>query len=201
MRKSTILTALFCLMLAASAVFAQDKMASQMKTTNFAGTWELDKTKSKLPETSRVESISLNVAQTDKDLKVESTTKRAAPTEVKSPDGGAMMGGAMRGNGGGMRRGIMDGTQSVTYSLDGKETTLETPGIPGAGVTSKAKMEKDGKLKLSTSRSFNGQQGEMSMTTKETWELLDGGKTLKITRDMESPRGTQSSEMYFTKKQ
>ncbi|MEP7037321.1 MAG: hypothetical protein ABI891_03165 [Acidobacteriota bacterium] len=197
MRKITVLTALFCLMLAASAVFAQDKMAGQMKTPNFTGNWELDKAKSKLPETSRVESIALNVTQTDKELKVETTTKRGAPTEVKRPDnGGAMMGGAMRGNGSGMGRGMMDGTQSVTYSLDGKETKLETPGIPGASATLKANTEKDGKLKLSTSR----QMGEMAMTNQETWELLDGGKTLKVIRNTESPRGSQIWEMYFTKK-
>ena len=200
MRKTTILTALFCLMLAASAVFAQDKMTGQMKSTGFAGSWEFDKTKSKMPETSRVESISLNVTQNDKELKVEKTTKRGAPTEIKRPDNnaGGMMNGGMRG--GGMRGGMMDGTQTVSYSLDGKETKLETPGIPGAAATLKANMEKDGKLKLSSTRSFNGQMGEMTMTNKETWELLDGGKTLKIISDVESPRGTQTSEMYFTKK-
>ena len=107
-------------------------------------------------------------------------------------------GGGMRG---GMGRGMMDGTQTVTYSLDGKETKMETPGIPNAGETLKAKVEKDGKLKLSNSRTVNGQQGEMTLTTKETWELMDGGKTLKITRDRESPRGKETSEMYFTKKQ
>ena len=195
MKKISMLTALFCLMLAASAVFAQDKMTGQMKTANFAGNWELDKAKSKLPENSRVESIALNVTQTDKELKVETTTKRGAPTEVKRPDtGGAMMGGGMRS--GGMGRGMMDGTQSVTYSLEGKETKLETQGIPGATATLRASMEKDGKLKLSTSR----QMGEMAMTNQETWELLDGGKTLKVTRNTESPRGSQTSEMYFTKK-
>ncbi len=147
----------------------------------------------------RVESMSLNVAQTDKELKVETTTKRGAPTEVKreGSSNSAMMGGGMRGNGGGM----MDGAQTVSYSLEGKETKLETPGIPGADAILKAKMEKDGKLKLSTTRTFNGPQGEMTMTTKETWELMDGGKTLKVTRDRESPRGTETSEMYFTKKQ
>lgn len=202
MRKTTVLTALFCLMLAASAVFAQDKMADKMKTTNFAGTWELDKTRSKMPETSRVESIALNVTQTDKELKVETTTKRGAPTEVKreGSGGAAMMGGGM-GRGNGMGRAMMDGAQTVSYSLEGKETKLETPGIPGADATLKAKMEKDGKLKLSTSRTFNGPQGEMTATTKETWELLDGGKSLKVTRERESPRGTETSEMYFTKKQ
>ncbi len=201
MRKITALTALFCLMLAASVVFAQDKMADKMKSTNFAGTWELDKAKSKLPGNMPIESMSLNVAQTDKELKVETTTKRGAPTEAKREgSGAAMMGGGM-GRGGGLGRAQMDGAQTVSYSLDGKETKLETPGIPGADATLKAKMEKDGKLKLSTSRTFNGPQGEMTMTTKETWELMDGGKTLKVTRDRESQRGTETSEMYFTKKQ
>lgn len=202
MRKTTVLTALFCLMLGASAVFAQDKMAAgQMKTTGYAGTWDLDTAKSKMPERMRVESISMNVTQSGNDLKVETTTKRGAPTEQKSSDGSssAMMGGGM-GRGGGGRGGMMDGTQTVSYSLDGKETKMETPGIPGAAATLMAKMEKDGKLKLSTSRTFNGQQGEITMTTKETWELMDGGKTLKVTRDRETPNGTQTSEMYFTKK-
>ena len=211
MRKTTVLTAFFCLMLAASAAFAQDKMAGQMKATNFAGNWELDLTKSKLPERMRVESLTMNVTQTDNELKVETTTKRGAPVEQKSPDGGGsagngggagMMGAGMGRGGGGMGRGgMMDGTQTVSYSLDGKETKMETPGIPGAGATLKAKIEKDGKLKTSTSRTFNGQMGEMTVTNKETWELMDGGKSLKVTRDMESPRGTQTSEMYFNKKQ
>ncbi len=200
MRKTTVLTALFCLMLGASAVFAQDKMAGQMKTTSYAGVWDLDTAKSKMPERMRVESISMNVTQSGNDLKVETTTKRGAPTEQKSPDG-AMMGGGMGRGGMGRGGGMMDGAQTVSYSLDGKETKLETPGIPGAAATLKAKMEKDGKLKLSTSRTFNGQQGEITMTTKETWELMDGGKTLKVTRDRETPNGTQTSEMYFTKKQ
>lgn len=200
MRKTTVLTALFCLMLGASAVFAQDKMVGQIKTTSYAGTWDLDTAKSKMSEKMRVESISMSVTQSGNDLKVETTTKRGAPTEQKSSDGSgsALMGGMGRGGGG--RGGMMDGTQTISYSLDGKETKMETPGIPGAAATLKAKMDKDGKLTLSTSRTFNGQQGEMTRTTKETWELMDGGKTLKVTRDRETPNGTQSSEMYFTKK-
>ncbi|MGI8639991.1 MAG: hypothetical protein ACR2MG_08540 [Pyrinomonadaceae bacterium] len=201
MRKTTVLTALFCLLLATGAVFAQDKTTNQTKTTNFAGIWELDAAKSKMSKRMRVESITMNVAQTDKELKVESTIKRGAPTEEKRADvNGGMMGGTGR-VGGGMRGAMMDGTQTVSYSLDGKETKLETPGIPGAGATLKATLEKDGKLKLTSSRTFNGQMGEMTATTRETWELTDGGKTLKVTRDTESPRGTQSSEMYFTRKQ
>ncbi len=203
MRKTTVLTAFFCLLLATGAVFAQDQMKA---AGNFAGTWELDTAKSKMPERMRIESMSMNVTQTGNELKVETTTKHSAPTEQKSADGSgaAAMGsgtGRMGGGGGMGGRGMMDGTQTVTYSLDGKETKVETPGIPGASATLKAKAEKDGKLQLSSSRTFNGQAGEMTLTTKDTWELADSGKTLKITRSSESPRGSQTMEMYFTKKQ
>lgn len=197
MKKTTILAALFCLFLSAGAAFAQEKAANQPKITNFAGNWELDASKSKLTGRMPVESMTMNVSQTDRELKVESTTMRTAKAEQGDAKGLEVV------NGGGRRAmmGGMNGTQTVTYSLDGKETKLETPGIPGADATLQAKFEKDGKLKLTSTRTFNGQMGEMTRTNKETWELLNGGKTLKVTREMDSPGGTQTSEMVFTKKQ
>ncbi len=42
--------------------------------------------------------------------------------------------------------------------------------------------------------------GAMTVKTVEVWELLDNGKTLKITRETETPRGSQSAELYFTKR-
>jgi hypothetical protein len=203
MKKISVLAAFFCLLLTASAVFAQSK------ATNFAGSWELDVSKSKLPERMRVESMTLNVTQTDKEIKIETNAKRAARPEGEMPNN-ANSGGASpmppNGSRGGMGRGggmMGGGNGIVTYSLDGKETTVETEapaGMPPSSVALKAKMEKDGKLKLASSRSFDTPMGSMSVKTTETWELTDGGKSLKITRDTETPRGTQSSEMYFTKK-
>jgi hypothetical protein len=61
MKKIFALTAVFCLM--SVAAFAQKK-------TDFSGTWALDVAKSQLGERSRVESMTLTVAQTDKNLKV-----------------------------------------------------------------------------------------------------------------------------------
>lgn len=186
MKKLTVLAAVFCLF--SLSVFAQTK-------TNFAGSWELDVKKSKLPEMSRLEAMTMTVAQTDKELKVESAAKRAP-----RPEGEAGGDGNRRGNWGGGGFGG-DTPQIYNYSLDGRETTTEgIPGIPAASATLKANLEKDGKLKLSSTRKFNSQMGEMTVTTKETWELLDGGKTLKVVREMESRRGPQTSEMYFTKK-
>jgi len=190
MKKISVLAAFFCLLFATSAVFAQ------VQGINFAGSWELDAGKSKLPERMRVESMTLNVKQTDKEIKVETNTKRAARPEGDRPMGGGGMG---RGGGGGMG----GGNGTVSYSLDEKETTVKTEspeGMPSSSVTLRAKMEKDGKLKLSSSRSFDTPNGSMTAKTTETWELVDGGKGLKVTRETETMRGTQSSEMYFTRK-
>jgi TonB family protein len=178
MKKILFLT--FIISLLAISAFAQNK-------TDFSGNWELDTIQSKLDERMRVESMSMNVAQTEKELKVETTTKRA----VSNSDGG----GTNRGGG------MMGGAQTLTYSLDGKETKAEVGGGMMAGTaTLKAAFESDGKLKLSSTRDINTQMGAMTITVKETWELADEGKTLKIKREMETPRGTQNSELVFTKK-
>lgn len=186
MKKLAILAAVFCLF--SLSALAQTK-------PNFSGNWELDVKKSKLGEMSRIEALSMKVTQTDKDLKVESTTKR-----TPRPEGDGTGAGNRRGNWGGGGFGG-DGTQTLNYSLEGKETSTEAvAGIPAASATLKANLEKSGKLNLTSTRKFNSQMGETTVTTKETWELLDGGKTLKVVREMETRRGIQTSEMYFTKK-
>jgi TonB family protein len=210
MKKIFLFSALVCLLLT-SAVFAQQKAA------NFAGSWELDQTKSKLPERMRIESMTLNVAQTDKELKVEINVKRAPRPEGEMPNGGN--GGAppmpdggrgnrqSNGTGSGMgggRGGMMGGGNGImTYNLDGSLMVIksETPnGMPPTTVSVQAKTESDGKLTLTSTRSFETQNGAMSVKTTDIWELLDGGATLKVARETESMRGSQTSEMYFTKK-
>ena len=94
-----------------------------------------------------------------------------------------------------MRGGMGDGT--TTYNLDGKETTTE--GMMGGQATLKAKVEKDGKLKLSRSQNLETPNGSVTIGSKETWELSADGKTLNVKRDIESPRGAISMEMVFTK--
>lgn len=187
MKMKIVLTAIFTLVCAVAAVSAQDKM------TDFSGKWNLDASKSKLDERMRIESMTLDVTQTDKEIKIETKTKRAP-----RPDGEMSGGGQGRGMGRGGFGGGGDGT--TVYSLDGKETKSEQETAMGKiPVIFKAKMEKDGKLKLSSSRTFSGQMGEMTVTSKETWWLSDDGKTLTVKREMETPRGTNSSELVFTK--
>jgi hypothetical protein len=187
MKVRIVLMTILTLVLAVAAVSAQDR------TAGFAGSWTLDASKSKLDERMRIESMTLSVTQTDKELKVETKTKRAPRPEGETGGG--------QGRGGGMGRGGFGGGDGTTvYSLDGKETKVEqeTPAgkIP---VLYKANLEKGSKLTLSSSRTISGQMGEMTITTKETWSLSEDGKTLTVKRETETPRGTQSSEMVFTK--
>lgn len=191
MKKILFLTTFVCLL--AISAFAQDKKA------DFSGNWTLDVSKSKLDERMRVESMTMNVTQTEKELKVETAIKRLPPPDGATQGGGQ---GSGMGRGGGFGRGGFGGGDgTVTYTLDGKETTIQQQSLMGQiPVKLKAELEKDGKLKLNSSRAVNTQMGEFTITTKETWSLSDDGKTLTVKRDMETPRGTNSSEMVFTKK-
>lgn len=175
MKKILFLTAVVCLL--AISAFAQNK-------TDFSGDWELDTVSSKMDERMRVESMTMKVQQTEKDITVGTFTKRAISNE----------GGMNRGGGG-------TTPTALTYSLEGKETKAEVGAGAMAGTaTLKASLGADGKLNLSAVRNINTQMGAMTITVNETWELADGGKTLKVTRNMETPRGTQNSELIFAKK-
>jgi hypothetical protein len=182
MKQKTIFMALACLLLSAVAVFAQSK-------TDFTGEWTLDVSKSKLPEMRRIESGSLTVKQTDKDISVDASFKRAANPEAV----------AAAGNGGGNRGG--GGNQALTYTFDGKETSVDVPGPQGTTTQAKLKSGWDGaKLKLTSTRSFTTQMGDVTVTMTETWESVEDGKALKVTRVTQTPRGDQTAEFYYTKK-
>lgn len=187
MKKTIFLTAFICLL--AISAFAQDKK------TDFSGTWQLDVSKSKLDERMRVEEMTMTVAQTEKELSVDTKIKRAPRPEGASPMGERRGGGMGRGGFGG------GGDLSVTYSLDGKETTSPAPGGQFGGVmTHKAEFEKSGNLKLVTNRSFESPMGSVTIKTEEIWSLSSDGKTLTVKREQSTPRGSASSEMVFNKK-
>jgi hypothetical protein len=168
--------------------------AAQDKAVNFAGTWELDVSKSKLGDRSNVESQTLTVKQSGKEISVQTQTKRT-PRPADAPQGGqsGRMGGRMGGGFGG-------GDDAVTYPLDGKETKTEFEGrmgkMPG---TLKGTVE-GGRLHLASSRTFNGPNGELTMITKEKWELSADGKTLTINSERSTPRGNESTTKIFIKK-
>lgn len=187
MKNLAILFAFVCL-------FAISATA-QTKKADYSGEWMLDASKSNLGERSRIEAMTMKVTQSEKELKVETATKRAAPPEGAPAGGGGNRGGA----GGGMRGGFGGGDGATVYSLEGKETTAE--GAMGGQAKLKANFEKDAKLNLSRTQTIDSPNGQATISIKETWELSADGKTLTVKRDVESPRGTNSTEMVFTKKQ
>lgn len=188
MKQKVFLMTAACVLLSAVAAFAQTK-------TDFSGDWTLAVSKSKV---TNIESGTMNVTQTDKDITFKTDFKR-----TPRPDNGGGMpagGGNGQGTGGGMGRGGMGGgNQPITYTLDGKETTSQ---IGTGDRTGTAKMQAKwdgGKLNLTSVRTFGTPNGDVTTTLKETWELADGGKTLKVHRETESPRGNQTSDFYYTK--
>ena len=89
---------------------------------------------------------------------------------------------------------------TLTYSLDGTETKIESTGGRGGAGTLKAAWKNSGKsLELTNTRTFNFQGNESTRTSREVWELADGGKVLKIKRTTESPRGSQEATLVFNR--
>ena len=108
MRKSVLTISVLGAMIFAMAV-------SAAAPANFAGTWTLDKDKSKGLDQrmQNAESVQWVITQDDKQISIES----------KVTGGQNTGGGPGGGGGGGMRGGGMGGPR--TYNLDGKETTTE----------------------------------------------------------------------------
>ena len=185
MKKSLFFAVMLCL----SAMAA----LGQAKPADFSGTWVLDVPKSQLGERARIESMTMTVAQTDKELKVTTETKRPAPP-ADAPAAGP--GGA---GGRGVGRGLMgDGT--VAYSLDGKETVVEIDGPNGKMPIRYTGKIDEGKANILSVRSISGPMGELTVTTKEVWSISADGKTLTVVRDQTTPRGSNNSTLVFAKK-
>jgi hypothetical protein len=195
MKKNLFLATLVSLFLFAATASAQ-------KSGAYSGTWVLDVAKSKLGERNMIESETLTVTQTDKDIKFSRSVKRTPPSQG-APGGGAPgAGGPPAGGGGRGPGGGMGAPMEFTYTLDGKESTMNAPGPGGATVPVKMLGKTEaGKIMLETTRTFNTPQGEMTQVTKETWSLSADGNTLTVDRHSSSQRGSASTTSVYTKKQ
>jgi len=143
--------------------------------TDFGGTWALDKSKS--------EGLQGPMASMDQTWVVTQDAKTL--TVEASFSGGERP----------------RPPQKRNFNLDGSETFMDVTGqMPGKS-TMKAKWQGDGKiLELNTVAKLSVQGNDVTVTTTEHWELADGGKTLKVHRTSESPRGTQETKLVFAKK-
>lgn len=190
MKRFSVLSAFFCLHFAAVIFAQQDKT-----TPSFAGNWDLDVAKSKLFAKSSIESGTLKIKQTDKKLTVVSDFKR---TQRPFPASNGLRGDIQFGG-----YGMLSGGTTV-YNLSGKKTVVETRTrdgmIPPDSVSMRAEIETDGKLKITSIRSLEAKMGAVSSKTIETWQLLDGGKNLQVTLEMDMPGGMQTAELVFNKK-
>ena len=175
MKKITILAAIFCLCFQAISVSAA--------TPDFSGYWELDASKSTFPEAGSIESITLKVLQTEKELKIESTIRaRQDLLQAQQMSGGGK-------------------SEIAIYSFENKETIVEV----GTGKAARKEIRNailavDDKLSLTLIRIFKGENGNATVKINEIWELLDDGKVLKATRYAETPDGAATMVMYFRKK-
>jgi hypothetical protein len=174
--------------------------------TSFAGTWTLDKSKSQglNQRYQNVESVTWTITQTDKTITIDEKIAGgggpgggagagAAPSGAP-PAGGPPPGGGQGGPGRGMGGG-MGGPRS--YNLDGTEVSGET----GRGkFVRKATLSSDGKtLDLSQKTTFQGPEGEVTVTSNDKLELSADGKVLTVARHSESPRGPQDSTWVLSK--
>lgn len=169
--------------------------ASAVAPANFAGTWKLDKEKSKglSPMQQNAESIVWTITQDDKQITID-----AKVTPGQPPAGAPPAGGPGSGGGGGRRGGGMGGPR--TYTLDGKEVTTEAGGQAGGSNTMKSGWANEGKtLELSAVRSGNSEGTEYKFTTTEKMSLSADGKVLTVERHSESPRGPQDSTLVLNK--
>lgn len=176
MNKRLVPAAFALLLVAAFTVFSQEK------AKDYSGTWKLDLAKSEMGERSRVESMDMTVTQSGNELGVERKAKLS-----EAPGGGM---GGRRGMGG-------PGGGKMTYDLSGKDTKVS--GAMGGEIGLQAKVEKDGGLKLTQNRSFEGPMGSMTIKTVETWSISDDGKTLTVSSTTETPRGTRNQKMVFSR--
>jgi TonB family protein len=168
MKKKTILTAVILLVLAMA-------VSAQTSKPDYAGIWTLDAGKSKFPATMQIESMTLKVTQTEKELTVTSTTMRARGDAAKA-------------------------AQTIVYNLEGKESVVEKVSGTMAGTeTRKASLTADGKLNLNFTRSYKSETADVNLKINEIWELMNENSILKITRYTETARGATNAEMYFTR--
>ena len=165
--------------------------SSAVKPANFAGTWNLDKTKSQgLDQRMQNASLIWTITQDEKQISIDS--KVTVPPADAAPAGGPGGGGYGAGRGMGGPR---------IYTLDGKEVTTEAAGQMGGSNTTKSSWANDGKtLELSSVRTGTGRDGTaFKSISTDKLSLSGDGKLLTVVRHSEGPRGTQDSTLVFNK--
>ncbi len=152
-------------------VLAMAVVSVSAAATDFSGTWKLDAPKSTLPQGPG------GNAPGDVQLTVKQDAKTLTAT-----------------------RKTERGETTTTYNLDGSESKSEMTGRMTGTSTHKTKWNGDGKiLEINTVSKLSMQGQEFEITGQSHWELMDGGKTLKIHTKRTTPRGEQESTEIYNK--
>lgn len=97
-------------------------------------------------------------------------------------------------------RGREQPSQPLTYNLDGTETTAEVVRPLAGTMYLKARVLQAGRgLELRSTITGNNQENNVTIITKEYWELAGGGKALRITRVRTTPDTSVQFKLYFEK--
>lgn len=129
--------------------------------------------------------------------------------EKSDPMGGRMGGGG--GMGGGMADAVTtitqtatqltietkfgDQTRTVTYFLDGKESTNQSR----MGETKSKAHWDGGSLVIESTGTYTGANGAMTITSKEVRSLGDDGKTMTVVSTRSTPNGEVTSKRVYDK--
>jgi len=99
-------------------------------------------------------------------------------------------------------RGREQPSQEFSYNLDGSETTTDVV-RPLAGVMNlKARwIEPTKTLEMTSTITGDNNGKEVTITTREQWQLMENGRTLQIIRTRETPQGKQRFKLYFDKQE
>ncbi len=139
---------------------------------DFSGEWQLNNDKSNFGEGrrgSRMTATKLIIDQKET-LKIERFSVNRDDEEVKTEE---------------------------TLTLDGKESKNETS---RGERLSTAKFSDDGKsLQIESTITFQSQNGEFKMDSKEVWSLENDGNTLVIDNTMTTRRGERTQKLYYDK--
>lgn len=85
--------------------------------------------------------------------------------------------------------------RTTTYYLDGRESTNRA----GRGDMKSTSKWDGAKLVTEGSSTFEGPNGQVTMTMKEVRELSADGKTMTVTTTSDSPMGTRTRKTVFDK--
>lgn len=150
------------------------QMGATGQVTSFEGTWRLNRDKSEdLSGGLLSAEVLLEVSQTRLELTVEEKIKI---------------------------RGRIQPSQPRQFRLDGRESTSEVSRPLAGTMEIEARLLSKGRsLELKSTISGDNQGEPVTLITKEYWELIDGGKSLRITRVRELGEKSQQSVLVFDK--